>query len=74
VVYGTLADHAERGEERFWVSHNEDDSVWYSIRAFSRPNQIVSRLGYPLVRRVQKRFARESSAAMVCHAGAPVLK
>ena len=71
VVYGTLADHAERGEERFWVSHNEDDSVWYSIRAFSRSNQWLSRLGYPLVRRVQKRFARESSAAMMRHAVAP---
>jgi uncharacterized protein (UPF0548 family) len=72
-VYGTLADHAESGEERFCVTWNEDDSVWYSIRAFSRPNQWLPRLGYPLVRRTQKRFARQSSAAMLrsCVAPAP---
>ncbi|HKB38190.1 MAG TPA: DUF1990 family protein [Gemmataceae bacterium] len=32
--------------------------------AFSRPQQLLARLGYPLARRLQKRFARDSAAAM----------
>ena len=42
----------------------EDDSVWYDILAFSRPNHFLARLGYPIVRRLQRRFARDSAAAM----------
>jgi alpha-ketoglutarate-dependent taurine dioxygenase len=42
-AYGTLAEHAESGEERFQVEWREDDSVWYDILAFSRPNQLFSR-------------------------------
>ncbi len=64
-AYGTLPSHAERGEERFQIEwHRHDDGVWYDILAFSRPNLLVARLGYPLVRRQQKRFARDSAAAM----------
>ncbi len=64
-AYGTLPDHAESGEERFQVEwHPQDDSVWYDILAFSRPNHIFARLGYPYVRRKQKQFARESKLAM----------
>ena len=65
-AYGTLPSHAGRGEERFlieWV--HADNSVWYDILAFSRPNQFLSRLGYPFVRRTQKRFGRDSAAAML---------
>lgn len=65
-AYGTLPEHAESGEERFTVEwHQPDNSVWYDILAFSRPNQLLVRLGYPVVRRLQKRFARDSAAAMV---------
>ena len=64
-AYGTLPDHAGTGEERFLVEWDQsDNSVWYDILAFSRPNHFLTRLGYPLVRRTQKRFGRESSAAM----------
>ena len=65
LAYGTLPAHAESGEERFTVERHEDNSVWYDILAFSRPHQVLSRLGYPLVRMLQKRFARDSAAAMV---------
>ncbi len=65
-AYGTLPEHAESGEERFTVEwHENDDQVSYDILAFSRPRQLLTRLGYPVVRRVQRRFARESAAAMV---------
>lgn len=64
-AYGTLADHAERGEERFTVEWNrEDDSVCYRILAYSQPRHAWARLGYPLARMLQKRFARDSMQAM----------
>jgi len=65
-AYGTLAEHAESGEERFTVEWNRaNDSVWYDILAFSRPRQTIARLGYPLSRLLQKRFAEDSKAAMI---------
>jgi uncharacterized protein (UPF0548 family) len=64
-AYGTLPDHAGSGEERFLVEWDrKEGSVWYDILAFSRPRHFLARLGYPWVRRVQKRFGRESAAAM----------
>lgn len=65
-AYGTLEDHAESGEERFLVEWNRhNDEVWYDLLAFSRPNQFLARIGYPFARRLQKRFAADSKAAMV---------
>jgi uncharacterized protein (UPF0548 family) len=66
LAYGTLPDHVEKGEERFLIEWDQaDDSVWYDILAFSRPNHFLTRLGYLIVRRAQKRFGRESAAAML---------
>lgn len=64
-AYGTLPEHVESGEERFLVEWNETDStVSYDILAFSRPNTRFAKLGKPIARRTQKRFARDSAAAM----------
>lgn len=64
-AYGTLPEHAESGEERFLVEwRRADDSVWYDLCAFSRPNQLVSRVARPCVRRLQRRFASDSLWAM----------
>ena len=64
-AYGTLPGHIEAGEERFLIQWNPaDDRVWYDILAFSRPRHVLARLGYPLVRRMQKQFGRDSAAAM----------
>jgi uncharacterized protein (UPF0548 family) len=63
-AYGTLPGHVECGEERFSVEWRADDTVWYDIRALSRPRYWLVRLAYPLTRRVQRRFARGSQAAM----------
>ena len=64
-AYGTLSDHAESGEERFLIEWDQaSGEVSYDILAFSRPNEFLARLAYPLVRRLQKRFARESISAM----------
>ena len=59
-AYGTLPEHAECGEERFQIELTDNGEVWYDIFAFSRPHQWLPRLGYPLVRRLQKRFGKDS--------------
>ena len=65
-AYGTLPGHVESGEERFLIEWKRaDNSVWYDILAFSIPNHVLIRLGYPMVRRAQKRFARDSAASML---------
>ncbi len=63
---GTLPGHAGVGEERFLVGWDRaSGEVWYDILAFSRPHRFLTRLGYPYMRRIQRRFGRESAAAMV---------
>ena len=64
-AYGTLPDHVECGEERFVIELSEDESVWYDILAFSKPHHPLVRIGYPLARMLQKRFARESMQRML---------
>lgn len=62
---GSLPGHIEMGEERFLIVWDrETDQVCYDILAFSKPNHILARMGYPLVRRSQKRFGRDSAASM----------
>jgi uncharacterized protein (UPF0548 family) len=63
-AYGTLPHHVERGEERFSVEWHPDDTVWYDVRAFSRPRYWPVRLAFPLARWLQRRFVTESKAAM----------
>lgn len=64
-AYGTLPSHVAMGEERFLIEWDRDtDRVHYDIFAFSRPNHLLTRLGYPMVRLQQKRFGRDSAAAM----------
>lgn len=65
-AYGTLPGHAARGEERFSVEWNrKSDSVHYDVLAMSRPNHPLAWLGYPFVRRLQRRFAQDSRSAML---------
>ncbi|NJN98169.1 MAG: DUF1990 domain-containing protein [Anaerolineales bacterium] len=65
-AYGTLPEHAERGEERFCLEWQQaDNTVWYDILAFSRPNQLLAKMGYPYVRYLQKCFGRDSKQAML---------
>ena len=65
-AYGTLPGHIESGEERFLIEWDQEEgSVWYDILAFSRPNHIAAQFGHPVVRRLQKRFGRDSAASML---------
>jgi uncharacterized protein (UPF0548 family) len=64
-AYGTLPSHAVTGEERFRVElDRQTGDVFYDILAFSRPRHFLTWLGYPLFRRMQKRFRAESAVAM----------
>jgi uncharacterized protein (UPF0548 family) len=63
-AYGTLPDHVERGEERFLIEWLPDDSIWYDILAFSRPQHPLVKLSFPVARILQKQFARDSLARM----------
>src|SRR6476620_4863770 len=64
-AYGTLPDHVECGEERFTIEfHGSDESVWYDIVAFSKPQHQLVKMTYPLARMLQKRFAKDSMRRM----------
>ena len=64
-AYGTLSAHGEMGEERFMLYHNPaNDVVSYEIVAFSKPQHWLAKVGYPLTRRLQRRFGRDSVAAI----------
>ncbi len=49
-AYGTLPGHPEDGEESFIVSQSSDDSVWLTVRAFSRPSLRWWWMLYPILR------------------------
>jgi uncharacterized protein (UPF0548 family) len=64
-AYGTLPEHAERGEERFTVERQRSsDLVSYGILSFSRPGNLAVKAAYPVARWLQRRFLRQSLAAM----------
>lgn len=63
-AYGTLGQHVEQGEELFSVEWLPDGSVWYVLRAYSKPRFWLAKLGYPLARLYQRKFVRESQRAM----------
>lgn len=64
-AYGTVVGHAARGEEMFRVEYDPaDDSVVYRLKAFSRPAHLFAYLAFPMVRRMQRRFAARSCAAL----------
>lgn len=64
-AYGTLPGHVECGEERFLVElDTRIGVVTYDILAFSRPRAPWARALRPWIRTLQRRFARDSMAAM----------
>ncbi|MCF8248038.1 MAG: DUF1990 domain-containing protein [Saprospiraceae bacterium] len=63
-AYGTLPEHIECGEERFSVEWLPDDTVWYDLKASSKPRHWLVRLFKPVARLLQRRFVRASQRAM----------
>ncbi len=63
-AYGTLPTHVETGEEQFAVEWDEEDRVWYDLRAWSRPRHWLTWVGFPIARLFQAKFRRESLESM----------
>jgi uncharacterized protein (UPF0548 family) len=64
-LYATTEKHVEEGEERFLLEFNPaTGSVWYDLEAVSRPRHVLARLGLPVARAFQHRFARDSHRRM----------
>ncbi|MGW1027509.1 DUF1990 family protein [Streptomyces sp. NPDC002577] len=63
-AYGTLAGHPECGEEAFLVERTADGAVWLTVTAFSRPVKWWVRAGGPLVRVLQRAYARRCGAVL----------
>lgn len=63
-VYGTIGNHAERGEEQFLIELDDNGDVVYSLFALSRPGRWFAWLGMPIARAAQARFRRRSTATM----------
>ena len=69
-AYGTVPSHIEQGEERFTIE-TPTTRCGLDILAYSRPGSWLTYIGYPMTRRSQRRFARDSLAAMVRATAAP---
>lgn len=62
-AYETLPGHPERGRESFYVTR-EEDSVEFTVTAFSQPALWYSRLGGPVTRIIQNRYTNKYLLAM----------
>ena len=51
--YGTLPGHPEAGEEAFVLDRNDDGSVSFTVTAFSRHANLLTKLGGPFGRLAQ---------------------
>src|SRR4051812_45045224 len=58
-AYGTLPAHPEEGEERFVVTRGEGGTVAFEVVAFSRPHDLLTKLGGPVPRRLQARATKQ---------------
>lgn len=68
-AYETLPGHPEHGRESFVVTRVRDDAsgvddVWFTVEAYSRPAAWYARLGGPVSRMIQLRYANKYLLAM----------
>ena len=64
-IYATTLIHVEQGEERFVLNFDQESAeVSYEIEAISRPRSPLARIGFPVTRAFQHRFARDSHRRM----------
>ncbi len=57
-AYGTRQGHPECGEEAFLAELRDDGTVWFTVTAFSRPAQALTRLAGPLIPVFQRAYVR----------------
>ena len=70
-AYGTLPGHPEKGEEAFIVERGPTGDVTFRITAFSRPQALLTWLGGPIARMVQKKTTRRYLQGLVDAARPP---
>lgn len=63
-AYGTIAGHPVNGEESFVIEFRDDDSVWITVRTFSRPASRWWWLAYPVLRVTQEVIMRRYLVAL----------
>jgi uncharacterized protein (UPF0548 family) len=63
-AYGTLPGHPVEGEEGWIIEHRDDDSVWMTVRAFSRPANRWWWALHPALRLVQEYYTRRYLRAL----------
>lgn len=68
-AYGTLPGHPESGEEAFIISRRADDTVTFTITAFSMPVSLLARAAGPLGRSVQHHITNRYLRAAMPVAG-----
>ncbi|QYH35940.1 DUF1990 family protein [Salinibacterium sp. M195] len=70
-AYGTLEGHPLRGEESFMIERRDDNSVWVTVRSFSRPSSTKWMLLSPALRILQYivvgRYLRALAGAIPSH-------
>ena len=64
VGYGTRPGHPATGEEAFVVVRDEQDRVWFTVTAFSRPAGTLMRLAGPMAVLAQQAYARLCGRAL----------
>lgn len=64
-IYSTTVQHIEQGEEIFLLRFDPaTGEVNYELEAVSRPRHVFAKIGYPVTRYFQHRFARDSHRRM----------
>ncbi|MET0422313.1 MAG: DUF1990 domain-containing protein [Actinoplanes sp.] len=62
--YGTSPGHQAAGEEAFVVERDDQDRVWFTVTAYSRPARLLMRLGGPFAVVFQQLYARLCGRAL----------
>jgi uncharacterized protein (UPF0548 family) len=68
-AYGTLPGHPESGEEAFVIDLADDDTVSFSVIAYSRPASALARLAGPIGRLAQGRMTDRYVRSLAAVAG-----
>ena len=63
-AYGTLPGHPERGEEAFVLERDTDGTVSFTVTAFSRHANLLTKLGAPVGRLAQNVVTRRYLKAL----------
>ncbi|MDO5501984.1 MAG: DUF1990 domain-containing protein [Actinomycetia bacterium] len=64
-AYGTLDGHPEKGEQAFLVEIDDDDTVTFTVRAFTKADSLLAFVGGPLNGRVQDQIAERYLMALL---------